>query len=251
MALDAPILTFVPRPRIGIPLCIDARERWRPGRVYLYADHAYARAIDAAGALPVHLPAQSQPAEIVAEIDGLLLPGGDDFAPEQPYPDDVTFDLAPPSQIEFDQALLRAALARRIPVLGICYGAQLIALHHGSSLHHHIPLDQPDALEHQLPEADGRHSIDLEPGSRLADLLSPDDEGRGQVNSLHHQAIDELGPGLRATAHAPDGLIEGFESIDERFILGVQWHPEKLDDVASGRLFAAFVQACAAVRARN
>jgi len=91
----------VQRPLIGIPPCLDARERWRAGRVYVYADHAYARAIDAAGGLPVHLPMQSSPAELVARIDGLLLPGGDDFAPDRAYPDDVTFDLAPGEQIAF------------------------------------------------------------------------------------------------------------------------------------------------------
>lgn len=238
------------RPRIGIPLCVDARERWRPGRVYVYADHAYARCIDAAGGLPIHLPVQSRPEELAETLDGLLLPGGDDFAPDRSYPKDVRFDLAPESQIEFDKALLRAAIARGIPVLGICYGAQLIALEHGGRLHHHIPLDVPDADPHQLPEADGRHALGLAPGTRLSELLSIEN-GPCMVNSLHHQAIASLGEALRATAHAPDGLIEGFEATDERFIVGVQWHPEKLGDAPSERLFSAFTSACATIRERT
>ncbi|MDH4017653.1 MAG: gamma-glutamyl-gamma-aminobutyrate hydrolase family protein, partial [Actinomycetota bacterium] len=226
------------RPLIGIPPCLDARERWRAGRVYVYADHAYARAIDAAGGLPVHLPMQSSHAELVARIDGLLLPGGDDFAPDRAYPDDVTFELAPDEQIAFDRALLDAALARPLPVLGICYGAQLIALAAGGRLHHHIPVDRPDAIDHQLPEADGRHLVALTPGSRLHACLA-DERGEAMVNSIHHQAVAELGGDLEATARSEDGLIEGFEAPGG-FVVGVQWHPEKLDGLESSALFRAF-----------
>jgi len=208
----------------------------------VYADHAYARAVDQAGGLAVHLPMQSAPAELAARIDGLLLPGGDDFLPERPYPADVAFDPAPEEQVAFDRALLDAALARDLPVLGICYGAQLIALAAGGALHHHIPLDRPDAIEHRLPEHGGRHSIALVPGSRLHDCLAEADD-RALVNSLHHQAVRELGAGLVVTARSEDGLIEGFEGAGG-FVVGVQWHPEKQADAGSTALFRAFVEAC-------
>jgi len=229
---------------IGIPPCVDARERWRPGRVYVYTDHAYARAIDAAGGLPVMLPMQSEPEALVERLDGLLLPGGDDFPPDRTYPDDVEFDLAPEEQVAFDRGLLDAALARALPVLGICYGMQLIALASGGALHHHLPIDEPDASPHQLPERDGRHAITLEPGSVLARCL---DEGGGQcsVNSLHHQAVARLGDGLAVTARSKDGVIEGIEA-EEGFVVGVQWHPEKLAGDGSARLFSGFVDACRA-----
>lgn len=253
------------RPLVGIPPCVDARERWRAGRTYVYADIAYARAVDAAGGLPVHLPMQSDPVALVARIDGLLLPGGDDFAPDRPYPDAAVFDLANEAQIAFDTALLRAALRRGLPVLGVCYGAQLIALAHGGRLHHHLPVDLPRALDHQLPEAEGRHALRLTPGSLLAEVFG-EDEAAHAVNSLHHQGIATPGRGLRATAHAPDGVIEGFEaavaseaeaeagdsaSAHGRYLVGVQWHPEKLDDAPSRRLFAGFVQACARAARRE
>jgi gamma-glutamyl-gamma-aminobutyrate hydrolase PuuD len=210
--------------------------------VYVYADHAYARAIDEAGGLPIHLPMQSEPAALVDRIDGLLLPGGDDFAPDCSYPPGVAFDLAPDEQIAFDRSLLDAALERGIPVFGICYGAQLIALASGGRLHHHVPIDRPDASDHQLPEATGRHRLKLAPGSRLHAWLA-DADGYATVNSLHHQAVAELGAHLTATAHADDGLIEGFEATDG-FVVGVQWHPEKLEDEGARAPLRAFVDAC-------
>ncbi len=228
-------------PLIGIPPCVDDRERWRAGRIYVYADHAYTRAIDAAGGLAVHLPMQGAPAELIDRVDGLLLPGGDDFAPDAPYPG-VDFDLAPEPQIAFDRALLQAARARGLPILGICYGAQLIALETGGALHHHIPVDCPGAMNHQLPEADGRHRLVVEPDSVLAACLERAADGP-TVNSLHHQAIARIGDGSRVTARAEDGVIEGFEGEDG-FLVGVQWHPEKLPGEGSAALFRTFVDAC-------
>jgi putative glutamine amidotransferase len=227
-------------PVIGIPECLDAEGRIRAGREYLYGDHAYARAIDRAGGLALHLPIQSQRHALIERIDALLLPGGDDFLPDRPYPDDVRFDAADPRQIDFDSELLRHALAREIPILGLCYGAQLIALAHGGGLHYHLPHDVTDADDHQLPEQTGRHPIQVDSGSRLDGIL-----GREvcQVNSLHHQAIRDAGEGLRVCARAEDGVIEAIEHVDRDFCLGVQWHPEKLDDPSSDAIFGAFVAA--------
>jgi putative glutamine amidotransferase len=125
-----------------------------------------------------------------------------------------------------------------VPVLGICYGAQLLALHHGGSLHHHLPLDLPAAAEHRA--SGGGHAIRIEPGTRLARLLAPPP---ARVNSQHHQAIREPGAGLRVAAHAPDGVIEAIERDSGPLCVGVQWHPEALDDAASAALFAGFVSA--------
>lgn len=229
------------RPIVGISLCLDEQERWRPGREYVYLDRAYAQAVESAGGLPIMLPLQPDPAALVARVDALLLPGGDDFVPETPYPDEVRFDPVPDRQRAFDEALLRAAQARRIPVLGICYGAQLLALHHGGRLHHHIPLDVRGAADHHLPEQTGRHAIRLAPGSRLAAIVG---NAEVEVNSLHHQAIAEPGHGLRVVATAPDGVIEAIEGEAEGLALGVQWHPEKLAGPAGEGLFRALVDAC-------
>ncbi len=229
-------------PIVGISQCLDDRGRWRQGRDYVYVDLAYARAVDDAGGSPVHLPVQRTPEDLVSRIDALVIPGGDDFPPEDSsgYPEGV-FDPTPEVQIDFDSRLLAAALARRIPVLGICYGMQLVCLRHGGRLHHHLPSDLPDAQLHALPEDSGRHPIQVSPGSRLAAILG---DPASPVNSLHHQAVEEAGTGLRVSARSPDGVIEAVESEGPDFLLGVQWHPEKLDGDGRLALFRALVSAC-------
>ncbi len=230
------------RPLIGITQCLDERGRWRKGREYAYLDHAYVRSLDDAAADSIQLPIQRGANSLVDRLDALLLPGGDDFLPESPYPESVSFEPTPTRQIEFDRRVLERALERGIPILGICYGAQLLSLLHGGSLHYHLPLDLPGCAPHQLSQGSGRHSIALEADSRLADILGV---RAAEVNSLHHQAIADEGRGLRVSARSPDGVIEAIESPAARFVLGVQWHPEKLDSDESRSLFAALVAACA------
>jgi putative glutamine amidotransferase len=229
-------------PVIGITQCLDDRGRWRPGRSYAYADLAYARAVEEAGGLPLHLPAQTDSDALASRIDGLLVPGGDDFAPERPdaYPSDAGFDPAPLAQIAFDRRLLASARGRNLPVLGICYGMQLLALERGGSLHYHLPTDLPEAGIHRLPETE-RHALEIEPETLLSDILGGVE---ALVNSLHHQAVSQTGLDLRVCARAPDGVIEAIEASNRPFELGVQWHPEKLAGETRDRLFRAFVDAC-------
>jgi len=228
-------------PLIGISLCLDASGRFRRGRRYHYIDERYADAVVEAGGVPAYLPIQARPEGIADRIDGLLIPGGDDLLPETPYPEEIRFEAAPSEQIEFDRALLARALARGIPVLGICYGMQILALHHRGSLHYHIPLDIPGATEHQLPENEGRHPIRVGPGTLLEAVIGAHPD---PVNSSHHQAVARAGEGLRVSGRAPDGVIEAIEAEGERFCLGVQWHPERVPGGQRARLFGAFVSAC-------
>ena len=224
-------------------MCLDDRERWRAKREYLYLDEAYPRALTEAGAQPILLPVGSDAGAQVDQIDGLLLPGGDDFLPPEPgsYAETVRFDPVSPRQLDFDRALLVAALEKKIPILGICYGAQLMALHHGGALHYDLPSDRPESGDHQLPEEGGRHPVEIETRSRLGQIL-----GRSEVeiNSLHHQAIARVSEDFQVAAKAPDGVIEAIEAKSGVFQLGVQWHPEKMPGVAGRELFRALVLAC-------
>ncbi|HKA14671.1 MAG TPA: gamma-glutamyl-gamma-aminobutyrate hydrolase family protein [Myxococcota bacterium] len=228
------------RPLIGIPPCLDERGRWRPAREYHYADAAYARAVAQAGGVPVYLPQQDGAAELAERIDGLLLPGGGDFAPDRAYPAGVAFDVVPERQLAFDRALLAATLDRDRPVLAICYGMQLLAIHCGGALHFDVPTDLPDAGEHRLADPRARHAIRVEAASRLRDVLGE----HAAVNSRHHQAVADPGR-ARVAARSADGLVEAVELPGARFALGVQWHPESLDADHREPLFGAFVRACA------
>lgn len=233
------ILTWM-KPLIGIPLCHDANRRIHAGREYLYSDIAYTRAIDRAGGVPLHLPIQRDAAALVDHIDALLLPGGDDFLPPSSCPDPSLFDPASEIQIAFDRDLLRTAIERDRPILGICYGSQLMGLELGAALHYHLPDDLPEAQDHRLDEVAGRHDLEIEAETLLYDLLAT---RRTRVNSLHHQALAHVGHELRVAARCPDGVIEAFEHPGKRFCLGVQWHPEKLAGPDSDALFAGLVAA--------
>jgi putative glutamine amidotransferase len=239
------------RPRIGIPLGLDDRGRWRPGHRYQYIDHRYAAAIAQAGGLALQLPIQDDPGALIAELDGLLVPGGDDLPPEPAdadlLVDGLRLDLVPEEQLAFDTELVHAAMRRHLPILGICYGMQLMARVTGGRLWSHLPSQCPEAQNHKLVSLEDRHPIMIESDSLLALALVTT---TCEVNSLHHQAVSEVGPSHRVVARSPDGVIEAIEgrAAASGFEVGVQWHPEKQDSEQSQRLFAGFVTACRARR---
>jgi putative glutamine amidotransferase len=183
----------------------------------------YLRAVARAGGLPVLLaPTGTPAADLVARLDGLLIPGGGDLDParygETPQAEVYGVD---PERDDNEFSLLEAAEARGIPILGLCRGLQLINVSRGGTLIQHV--DESHLHWQTGPSHEGAHQVTIVADSLLAQLVGPEEL---LVNSYHHQAIGRLGEGLRIVAHA-DGLAEAFETADG-LIVGVQWHPEQM-----------------------
>jgi putative glutamine amidotransferase len=208
------------------------RRHGEPPHAEMALGMTYLRAIEAAGGMPVVLPPLVDASEYLDRLDGICLSGGPDLDPDAYGAAGRHPELGPtePGLDAFELALARAADERGLPLLGICRGVQAMNVARGGTLHQHLP-----GHRQTEPVTATTHSVRVETGTRLATLLGTDIL---RVNSFHHQAVDRLGSGLRAVAHAADGTIEGVELPGSRFVLGVQWHVEGL--VAHPRHFALF-----------
>jgi putative glutamine amidotransferase len=237
------------RPLIGLTLDAEEPDATKPGGYSKYPWYAmrrnYAEAIAAAGGVPValpHFPALAS--DMLDRLDGLIVTGG-------------AFDVDPAiygvaerhasvslksARTAAELALLQGALARDMPVLGICGGQQLLAVALGGTLIQHIPDTLPDALAHEQPNPrhEPGHDVRVTARTRLARIVGAETM---RVNSSHHQAVLSAGRGI-VNATAPDGVIEGIEDPGRKFCIGVQWHPEFLIDPGDALLFAAFIAAC-------
>ena len=214
------------------------RRHGEPPHAEMALGMTYLRAIEAAGGMPVVLPPLGDAVAYLDRLDGICLSGGPDLDPDAYGATERHAELGPtePSLDAFELELARAADARGIPILGICRGAQALNVARGGTLNQHLP-----GHRQTEPATATTHSVLVEPETQLAALLGTH---LLRVNSFHHQAVDRLGGGLRAVAHAADGTVEGIEAPGERFVLGVQWHVEGL--VAQPRhrvLFEALVAA--------
>jgi putative glutamine amidotransferase len=196
-----------------------------------------------AGAETVEVgPDSGDPSDLLAEADGLVLTGGNDPDLEQfggvaPPPECSVIDA---DKQAFDTALARTALEENLPVLGVCWGMQLLGLLAGAGLIQH--LDEPRLAIH----LDGWHDVRLEAGSTLRDAC---DLNRFEVLSRHHQALAD-GGSWRVTGRSDDGTVEGIEDPTGAFRVGVQWHPERTPShPGTRRLFSAFVEAAEGVDA--
>ena len=206
----------------------------------------YAVAVEAAGGVPLLLPPVALPSaadRVVSRIDALVVSGGADVDPgrygAEPHPRTAGWQ---PDRDQWELALLTAAEEVQLPVLGICRGMQLMAVHAGGTLDQHTP----DLVGHEThsPGGDAYGAVEVatEPGSRLAGLVGP----RVEVSCHHHQSVASH-PGFTAVARATDGTVEAMESIGDRYCLAVQWHPETRVEIG---LMAGLVAAARAHAAR-
>lgn len=240
------------RPLIGITM----RQEQETERLYLA--RFYAEAVEAFGGLPLMLPLIPEPEYVgaaVSRMDGVLLPGSaSDVDPlrygREPH---ARLGSVHPLRDETDLLVLKEVEARRIPLLAICYGMQVWNVSRGGSLIQDIASQVPSAIKHEqgAPRERPSHRVSIHPESFLRSLAGGES---ALVNSHHHQALEEIGQGLQATAWTSDGLVEAIEDMREgRWAVGVQWHPELSweKEAFSGALFKYFVKASAAKASDN
>jgi putative glutamine amidotransferase len=240
----------MPLPLIGV----TASATYENGRERVFINAAYLRAVQEAGGVPVLLPPSFEPGmrdALFGRLNGLLLTGGGDIEPARygETPHATVYDVSPPRDA-LELWATREAVARRRPVLAICRGLQVLNVALGGTLIQDIRDEIGPTIAHSQPEPrqQATHAVKIDHESRLAEILETVEV---EVNSLHHQAVKQLGTGLRAVATAPDGVVEGLELPDaEPFVVGVQWHPEELvgHDEAARRLFVALVRAASSSR---
>lgn len=223
--MPAPLIGLTTRnstdPKYGLPLISSPK--------------TYSEALLRAGAIPVLVPVNLPPAmnaELLGRLDGLLFTGGGDidnkYFQGEDHAEIYGIDL---ERDEHELSLVRYAATMEIPFLGICRGFQVINVALGGTLYTHIYDQLPGALQHscfpEYPPDHPAHTIEVKPNSLLSDLF---DSTHAEVNSLHHQGLKTLAPGLEVLATAPDGLVEAFCLPSHPFGLAVQWHPEWMPD---------------------
>lgn len=249
-----------PRPRIGVSSCLMHADPQRPifkGKALQYTEEKMAMAVWRAGGMPVQLldlKSEEAAREHIEGVDGLLLQGGADVAPES-YGESP---LQPAWRGDRERdvheiRLVEAARELGKPVLGICRGIQVLNVALGGSLYQDIGTQVDSALVHRdwHRYEEIEHEVRLEPGSWVAEIYGSE---QLLVNTVHHQAIKTLAPGLRVTARAPDGIVEAAEWTRHEgpWMAGIQWHPEWLDGSPGGgphrargdTVFEAFARVC-------
>ena len=239
------------KPLIGVTPDFNAgdRKEWGGREPTYFLRARYVRAIEDLGGIPLVLPLVADldaRRRLLTHIDGLLLTGsGPDLAPElygerQQY----KFHVMSQRRATFELEMAQLARAADLPLLGICGGMQALNVAFGGSLYQDIGAQQSQPLQHRQSASATQlsHAVKIVPKSLLHRVVKT---GRLRVNSSHHQSVKEVAPSLTASAVAPDGIIEAIESPSERFLLGVQWHPEFLFDRYEHRrlLFEAFLKA--------
>lgn len=232
------------RPKIGLTL--DAEPPGGYSKLPWYAlRENYCAAVEQAGGLPLLLPHEPDRAgDYLDLLDGIVVTGGAFdidpalFGADSRHQTVTTKDR----RTQFELVLTRSAIARDLPVLGICGGQQLLNVALGGTLVQHIPDEIANALAHEQPNPRDQpgHVVRVTPGTLLARIVNA---AEIPVNSAHHQAVKSVAGTVIVNAVATDGVIEGIEDTSKRFCLGVQWHPEYSISPADPAIFAAFIAA--------
>lgn len=233
------------KPLIGITSSEDIVDRIKINKV----NYTYVRALEAAGALPLIIPNLNNikdSKDIINKLDGILFTGGEDISPllynEEPLKEtkNITY-----GRDKMEMELLKSAYEKKLPILGICRGLQMINTFLGGELYQDIPSQVKNAHGHlsTLDLTQGYHSIELIKDSRFYNIIK---EEKIAVNSQHHQSIKNLGRDLKINCRASDGVIEGIETIEEdRFLLALQFHAEvMIEDEKFLKIFDEFVREC-------
>ena len=232
------ITTYLQRAQTGV---WDTRAAFLP--------EVYFAAVEAAGGIPVLLPPQpldgGVAAQVLERLDGLIIAGGLDVEPAR-YGAAAHPASDAPSRIrdDWDDALLGEAIAQEVPFLAICRGIQVLNVNRGGTLHQHLPEVVGDDRYTGENGVFKTNQVEVDAGSRVSDIIG---SGAHEVQSYHHQAIDELGEGLRVTAHSGGGVVQAVELDSVPFGIGVQWHPEQ-DAEHDSRLFESLVEAARSYR---
>ena len=219
----------------------------------IYINLSYLNAIEQAGGTPVLVgrPDKEEVARLIASCDAVFLTGGDDVVPElygaEKSPLCGKIDPSDRDRVEWN--ILDHAYARKMPILGVCRGMQVLNAHSGGTLYQDIVGEMPNAIKHDFHKDENgnklnrnlpAHEMHITPDTLFSRIIQTKSFA---VNSLHHQGVRDLAQKFKQSGVAPDGLVEAIEHVDHPFCIGVQWHPEEMGDTVSQKLFQAFILA--------
>ncbi len=234
-------------PIIGFTLDYEEAGGYSKYPWYALRDN-YTGSIARHGGAPIALPHEVSAVEAYLNaMSGLIITGGNFDVPPEMYGDSTVHAkvTTKPRRSEFEWAITKGALARKMPILGICGGQQLLNVILGGTLIQHIPDVVPNALAHEQPNPrhEVGHEVAIVANTKLYEIIG---KPSAAVNSAHHQAVATVAAGVVINARAPDGVIEGIEYPAHPFCLGVQWHPEFEITKADSAIFTAFMDAAKA-----